>query len=664
MAQTITHKKTNENPFFHMGATLDMLQNVSKLTDKPSKSLVAQYLSNAWKECKDALDKRQMFFSIVFSLGDITDRQHNVFRKKGIKDPLGGGKGLRKVFLYCLEWMHNNCRDQFYRFLPLYGEYYNLGAATMFDILWTDRWKGTVTERFKLNVDVEILTEFIASVLKDRNTSDNELALWAKWLWHIPSGKRRRKFVVTDKGLKSVHKRFNTDAKVGDVVARTGDKQAVTLEKDKFVISCIEALSIKMGWEVKKHAGNTQYIGYRAFRTRFMVESEARMFSQGAIRNLDQVQLLAWFDQLPGGARHRVQRRIVDKAKTGNTLTPKTKWMTNKGLNIGQVYIEWLNGKEQAQKTLRSLSVEDKTALAKEDPNKLKQMEKAAKVNIGGESLIDTVANMFNRSGTTQEANLKAEMLLKNVKLEVPVLICADISYSMLSHPITYKGTSFTPNALAKLLTTVFLLKNPDPELAEMFIRFDDKAEVIADGTEGIVNGRNRFMSKDTTLVNKLIDRSADFVTNFNSVSKWVIGRGSTHFNVVANHLKAWVDEGGEFKQLRIEMINKYAVFLILTDGAFNSHEVPAQTLLDFQAKMRQWFGWEGVIVIWDVNNDAPKTSQFKNLSNVIHYIGFDASMVTQIFTNLHDLDIIDIYTVLESYHKSNRYQPVRELVS
>lgn len=646
-------KKVNENPFYLMTGTLEMLQNVSKLTSNPSRSVISGYLNNAWKECKDSLNKRQMFFSVLFSFGDITNREHNVFAKVGIKNLEAGGEGMRRVFLYCLEWMHTNTPSQFYKFLPLYGEYYNLGAVK--PMIWTDRWKGTVIDTYTIPLDVDKLTSYIASVLRDKHTTDNELRLWAKWLWHIPTTKRTRKFVVTEKGLSSVKKKRNADAKVGDIITYKGNKLDVTIAKDKLVLACIEQLSTKMDWEVRKFPNNLQFVGYKQFRSKWLVETESVLFSTGRIKEYDKTQLLAFFDQLPGSARHRVQTRIV--SKENDKLTPKVRWVTSKGLNVGEVYLEWLKGK----KALRNLSTEQKEVLA---PQEFKKMEKQAKAHVGGESLINILVAMFTGASTTQEANLKAHSLLEAMKLLVPVLICADISGSMSSNTVTYKGVQFTPNGFVKLLTTVFLLKNPDPELQEMFITFDNECEVIANGQTGeAAKGDNRYMGNSMQTVDNLIDSGEDFITNFKSVSKWIISRNGTHFNVVADGLKKWVDASPGFRSLRIDMINKYPVFLVLSNSAFNSHEAPSRTILDFQSKMRQWFGWEGVVVIWDVCMAVNQKSHFEGLTNVIHYIGFNPSMVTAIFTQLHDLDIIDIYSVLETYYKTNRYAPVRELV-
>ena len=658
MVKSPTIAKT-DNPFFGLRASLLMMQEVSKISNSTNKAVVTNLLNNAWKECKESLDKRQLFFSLLFSFGDISNREHNIFQKKGISKPDAGGSGQRKAFLYCLEWLHANVPEQFYRFLPLYGEYYNLASMRLYE-LHTDRWKGTVTDTYHIPVDVDRFTDYIASVLKDPKTPENEIKLWAKWLWHIPSNTRTRKFIVTEKGLASVKKKHNSDAKVGEVIVRTGVKQSATVEKDKFAFKCINALCEKMGWTVRKLSTNTEYIGYRAFRSKYIAENEAVLFSTGGIRKYDEVQLLQWFDQLPSGARYRVQRRLV--TKEGDTLSVKDKWINEKGANIGTIYLKWLNGKEEAQKAIRALSDEDKAKMQKEAPGQLKGLERAAKVHVGGESLVDAFVAMFKAASTTQEANLKAHSLLAKMKLEVPVLVCVDISGSMVGSPVTINGVSFTPNAFAKLLTTTFLLKNPDPELGDMFIRFDDRAEVIANDQMAEGSGTNRFMQTASTKVQNLIDRKADFVTNFNSVSKYIIGRNGTHFNVVADHLKLWVDAGGEFKSMRIEMINKYPVFLVISDSAFNSHEVPVQTVIDFQSKMRQWFGWEGVVVILDVSTGT-QSNKFDGVQNVIHYSSFNPSVLNQVFTNIHNLDVIDVYSSLQALHRSNRYQPVQDLV-
>ena len=663
MIKTPIQKAVAENPFYGMRATLDMAVQLPKLGDSANQALINSYLDRAWEECKVSKEKRELFFILIFSIGDIQNREHNIFRKKGIKNVEGGGNSSRKAFQFILQWLVARYSKQFYKLLPVIGEYYNLDGMMFYEIK-TDRFKGNVKEVQKLNVDMDKVTDYIASVLKNPKTTENEKKLWAKWLWHIPTAKRQRKFVVTEIGLKSVRKKYGSEYKVGDTIRGTRTKQNQTQAKDTWTLNNIHLLSTKMGWEIVDHPKNKEYKGYKEFKKKYLVDSEATMFSSQKIKELDKQELLNWFDQLPSGARFRTQTRLLEK--DGNKLKPRAKWVTNQGLNIGDIFQEWMLLKETAQQELRNLTKEDKEKLAKEDPKALKQMEKAAKVNTGGETLLDIIADFFNPSNSTEAAGIKADSILNKMKLEVPVLVIADVSGSMASRSVVHKGIRFTAQRMAQLLTTMFLLKNPDEDLQNMFIRFDDIAEVITSGQYANTKGANRFMANSTNMVRELVDRTKPFMWNYSNVGQYIITRGGTSFDSVSKGLKSWVDNSsteGE-KRLKIEQINKYPVMVVVSDGDMNSHSSVAQSMSAFQQNMRQWFGWEGVVVVWDVKESYQgETSRFEGLANVIHYTGINTSIANSIFTNIHDLDIIDVYTPLKSLYLSNRYEPVKELI-
>jgi hypothetical protein len=79
---------------------------------------------------------------------------------------------------------------------------------------------------------------------------------------------------------------------------------------------------------------------------------------------------------------------------------------------------------------------------------------------------------------------------------------------------------------------------------------------------------------------------------------------------------------------------------------------------------MRQIAGWEGVVVIFDVcSTSTRETSKFDGVENVIHFLGWNLGAVNSIFSKIHDLDVIDIYTPLKSLWLSNRYELVRKNV-
>lgn len=662
MIKSPVQKAVAENPFYGMRQTLDMAVQLPKLGDNASQAVVNQYLDRAWTEASSK-EKRELFFVLLFSIGDIQNREHNIFRKKGMKNVDGGGNSSRKTFQYILNWMLSKQPAQFYKLLPIIGEYYNLDGMMFYEIK-TDRFKGNVKEIQKLNVDMDRVTDHIAAVLRNPKTSENEKKLWAKWLWHIPTAKRQRKFVVTEIGLKSVRKKYGSEYKVGDVVKSTRNKQTQTQAKDTWTLNNIHMLSVKMGWEIVDHPKNKEYKGYKEFKKKYLADSEATMFSSQKIKELDKQELLNWFDQLPSGARFRTQTRLLEK--DGQKLKSRTKWISNKGFNIGDVFQEWMLMKEVAQQNLRNLTKEDKEKLAKDNPSELKKMEKAAKVNVGGETLIDTIAEFFTPGASVKEVNLKADAILNKMNLQVPVLGVADISGSMSSNSVKHKEVRFTAISMARLIITMFLLKNPDEDLKDMFIRFNNSAEVITAKQKVQASGHNRFMSTSEKVVDKLVDSKEDFITNFNRISQYLTTSGGTDFNSVARGLKNWVDASineGE-KSQKIEWINKYPVILVASDGDINSHSNAAQSVAAFQQSMKQWFGWQGVVVIWDVKESSyGDTNKFEGLENVIYYSGINSSIVNSIFKNIHDLDIIDVYTPLKSLYLSNRYEPVRELI-
>lgn len=108
-------------------------------------------------------------------------------------------------------------------------------------------------------------------------------------------------------------------------------------------------------------------------------------------------------------------------------------------------------------------------------------------------------------------------------------------------------------------------------------------------------------------------------------------------------------------------MILQYPVFLVISDGDLNSYGGAADSLKKVQMEMRQWFGWEGVIVVWDVKESEP-TAKFDNMENIIYYPFTNPQVIEQIFSKIDDIDVIDIYTSLKGLYQSNRYQPVQSL--
>lgn len=121
-----------------------------------------------------------MFFSLLFSIGDITSRQHNIF--KGIKKD-NGGSANREAFYTIFLWLKDNHKKQFIKFLNagLFNEY------TCFDNLFRSRIrstrKGVVTKVYNTLSDEKYTKELLKYVYKIINgTNPFNKFLVAKFL--------------------------------------------------------------------------------------------------------------------------------------------------------------------------------------------------------------------------------------------------------------------------------------------------------------------------------------------------------------------------------------------------------------------------------------------------------------------------------------------------
>ena len=79
---------------------------------------------------------------------------------------------------------------------------------------------------------------------------------------------------------------------------------------------------------------------------------------------------------------------------------------------------------------------------------------------------------------------------------------------------------------------------------------------------------------------------------------------------------------------------------------------------------MKQYFGWEPIIVLWEIpkaGESMNKSGYFDNIQNVIHVTTWNMSTINNIFTKIHDMDVIDTYTELKSMYQHERYKLVKE---
>jgi hypothetical protein len=641
----------SENPFYGCRALLIMQRFFEKVIDEnTTQQEVLNIIRPAWEEVQAGTkEMKELFFIILFSAGDISNREHNMFGSTKVQQ---GGHSKRKAFRYACTWMLINQPESFYGYLPLIAEYTNY-ENLFFNQLRTDRKTGKLITHDFLPVDHTRVAEFIATKVLDPKTTEFELGLIAKFLPKVPTTNRYRK------------------DKEGKTAVRA--KKEHTVQKDVLTRAMIKAMCDRMSWDIVKYEKNTRYVGYEKFRSKYLALTEAHLFSSMKIKAFDKVQFLTWLEGLPAGARYRTQCRIVNKE--GSILKTNSKWKLSTGEDMGEVYLQWIADKEVAMKKLVSLSDEDKKNM---DKGELKALSKQAKVTTGGTTLFDSLKELYSAGHSIQytaESNVKLQTLIDKVKLDVPVMVCIDVSGSMGTAIDAGGGLRIDRIQFAKLIASVMLYKNPNPDLGSMFTTFGSDATLYYDEAQvSVSESFNRYTQGATKSkkLPKLADRTKPFSETFRLVDSLFRTEGVTNLNAVSRRLKAWVDEDPALKQMRVECIQQYPVWLIISDGDFNNgHSGPA-SLLQFKSEMLQWFGAEPVIVLWDIlsadqaaytsGDSGHRDTRFESIDNFVHLAGVNPASLNQVFLNINDVQVIDIYTSLETLHKSDRYDPVKKL--
>lgn len=638
-------QEVSENPFYGLRNLLVLNKYYEKVVDtNTNEGEINRLLHAAWQEAETSGEKaKQLFFIIVFSGGDIANREHNMFGKIKVDQ---GGQAKRKAFRLSLKWILCNQASYFYKFLPIIAEYTN------YENLWynqirTDRNKGTLLSTERLPISPLKVVEYLREKLLDTTTTPFELQCIAKFLPKVPQTKRWRK----DKEGKSV------------VIP----KKTHTLEKDRVNLALIQNLSGAMGWKTIVYPKMVRFKGYEEFRSQHLSTSEAHLFSTKKITLMDDIQFQTWLETLPAGARYRVQCRLL--TKEGTTLKSKGVWKTSTGSDMGVVYQDWMLNKEIAMKKLTSLSDEEKKNMGKEE---LKALTKQAATTTGANSVFDVFADLYRScngrvdpSNITPETNVLLQTLIGKIKLDVPLMVCIDVSGSMGSK-VNCAGIYMDRRNVANMMAAIALYKNPKPELGNTIISFDGKATVYSDGVAFKENWyANKFLmptTKDGKL-DKLCDTKKPFIETLSTMEAIFAPDGVTNFSSVADYLKQWVDEDPGDKARRIEIIQSYPVWMMISDGDLNSAGTPGGSMDQFKNKMLQWFGAAPVIVVWDILSDSThNTTYFENIENVVHFAGVNPGIINQLFCNIDNLTVIDIYTQLNTLYQTNRYEPVKAL--
>ena len=603
----IIPKKGNDNPFFGCRKMLNLLQ----AADKPINPIL---LDEAYNEAKSkGKEAMQVFYSILFSVGDITNRQHNIFHKQKVDD---GGFANREAFYGITKWLWQKSPAQFQKFLDarLFNEF------NCFDTLLRNRvqTKGkNVVQVFDAFIDpvyFEAMLNFCYKVVKGTNVFDKMLL--AKFLT-IPRTSKRQG-----------HKKMLDQTK------------SIMIHKREFIIK----LSEMLGWET------TNLKGYREWRKDYNGTLESVLFTTGKIKELKKEEFLDWFNKLPAQARFRVKNRILYSKKTIEH-TDGTKQEVEKWTKLQPWLKEWEQLKEKAQMEERILKEKVRQGTAsEEDKTRLKKVEKEAKVTTGANNFQNLYDSILNGSIDW----LKMETFLNKVNMEFNALVIIDDSGSMSGEPFNF----------AKFMAAICLAKNPDDEGRNLIGMFNTDARLYAYIDKKTEDTGNYFMRARATSIKRqpFIDPHKSFKENYMRISSFLNAEfqgGGTYINRIPECFHRIAQRDPEM----LDALKNYPIWIVISDGMWNYMPSPESTVGYMLEECEKFLGFRPYIVAMDItrghNLDANK---FAGIENII-YIPSNPAMIQQVLCNFKNMDTYDVYTPLLSLFRSNRYQLVRDNV-
>lgn len=608
MSCPVTFNKKSENPFKGLRKCLE-LANANYVTEF--------MLDDAYAEVFMDKDKKALFYSIIFNIGDITNREHNIFRKNKVD---GGGQAERENFYTCLNWMIKTDYAQFVKFLNagLFNEY------TCFDHLFRNRI-STVKNSTTINGQYhmlanpqyrEDLANYVVSVINGNNPFNKTLI--AKFLTLPRFGKR------------SKHSRMLPET--------------YNVMKDK--ANFLALLSQKMGWDYQLTPTYCRFDGYRTWRKQYNSDLESVLFSTGKILEFDELEFKNWLNKLPSQARFRVKNRVTYSVKDKGSMD--LKWPV-----LNKWFVEWEQYKTSMQEEQRKLEEKVRQGIASlEDQEKLEKVKKEAKVTVGANNFKTIYEDICN--GTIDW--LKVESFLNKINLEYNNLVIVDESGSMTGAPYNF----------ATFLASIMLVKNPDDFGRNMMFTFSHGCRLhSAINLEAEGRPSNRFWGRCESRQipsQPFVIPEKSFKENYQRIDSYMRAAfecGGTYPETIAT----WF--AGQFKTNPdlIDELKNYPVITIISDGDFSNSLGAKRAILDFQKIMEENVGFCPFIILMEVTGRSyTDARKFEGVENFL-WINSNPAQIEQVLVNFKDMDMMDVYASLQSMFRSNRYAPVRENV-
>ena len=583
-----------------------------------------------------------MLRRILIHTGDIS-RQHNILREFGIKSSTGGAQE-RETFRAIIRWWKEKMPESFkenIRNIVEFSVYENI----MFYQNTTDRYKGKLVKQEIFMHDDDFIFEFLG----DRIRKGDE-KLVARHLPKYETGRRRvaklrmkrtgfykvpkNKEWVKYNGIPVIKGTEKIAVNEGDIISFPRDKQEFTIEKQRIINSWISKFCDHMGWTIAQ---------YKQFRSK--QGTAEQVFSTQSVKSMPKSEFMSFLNGLTAGQRYRVAKMITNK--TGNVLTPVTKWGS-----LGNYYIEWENQQERIADELRKVA-------STGDETKKAQLMKQFKVKATGLQTVDLLAELFSNNQTEQQINNTYQALIEKMDLIANVFVIVDGSGSM-SSSIYYdnpalgdKYRNISRFSVASTLAITFSTRNPNLEFRNTFGWFSRDFHII--GKSKYINtAPNQYLMSPSYRKNVT---SYDVLSETNTFSKNFSNfRSANPGEVSCTNMFASIEYFVNLvKEKKIHVEDLPVALLYITDGEVNTGKSLKEAM-----ELAWSIGWYPLAIFWGLYR-LPEyfEKECNKVNNVLPINGFSESTLSQILRGIKS-GSINPQDQLWSIHEDKRYSIVK----
>lgn len=606
MVQVEFNKKST-NQFYGMRNTLDIYQNASK-----GMSVSKSVLESAWQEAKTT-EQKAVLFSVLFFVGDVVGRQHNIF--DGKID--GGGNSQREVFRdNIIPFMAGKVKT-----LPKVSRLALMGLITEYTTLdnivairvKTKKKTARVVEVIDMVTifNVDDVASYIANIIR-RGTIFQKICV-AKFV-------TRPRFSKRSKSTKML------------------DETKTVMATKAMLLHKVSKLA-KLPVTVKQNY--TDFEGFYTWRKDFNVNFESVLFSTKAILEFDKEQFLELINKMPSDARFRVRNRVM---------------FNEKWVGLRAWFLEWEAYKAAKQSEQRQIETKiDNEGNTEVTKAKLAKVKKEAKVTTGAVGFPELFTQIINGSVD----KIKVQPFLDKISLPYNSLVFVDGSASMGSQ----RGEGFSARQFAAFMAAIVLTKNPDADARDLVGLFSNTCRMF-NGINSLNRSKNSLLRANTVSVNKraLINSEDHFLDNLNSFKSWLDTESTyrgTNLNSIPDNLHAYTQGDAN----KLEELQRYPIWTLISDGNFNNGPSTEASLNDFMRKCEMYFGFRPYLILIDVaGKSAASITRFSGIDNVM-MVPPNPAAIEMLLTNFKDMDTFDVYTPLQSLFRTNRYAPIRNFV-